>query len=106
MIFGNGFLEAVYEEALSLEFRNNKIPFTEQKQINIYYKNKLLNKKYFADFICFDKILIELKVCEKIIDEHIGQIINYLKATDIKLGIIINFGSKSLEYKRIANTNS
>lgn len=98
---GSGFLEAVYQEALILEFNNQGIPHRSQQEIDIYYKEKLLNKKYISDFICFNEIIVELKTVEKLKSEHYAQVLNYLKATKCKLGILINFGSSSLEYKRI-----
>lgn len=98
---GSGFLEAVYQEALILEFNNQGIPHRSQQEIDIYYKEKLLNKKYISDFICYNQIIVELKTVEKLKSEHYAQVLNYLKATKCTLGILINFGSSSLEYKRI-----
>ena len=98
---GNGFLEAVYQEALSLEFEEQGVPFEKEKQIEIYYKDLLLEKKYRADFVCYDKIIIELKSVSTLTPEHESQILNYLNATEIRLWILINFGSKSLYFKRI-----
>ena len=98
---GNGFLEAVYHEALEKEFRNRNIPFESQMQFDIYYKGEILDKKYIADVICYGKIIIELKAVDKLSEEHYSQVINYLKASKLILGILINFGSKSLEFKRV-----
>ncbi len=98
---GSGFLEAVYQEALALEFKNLNIPFQKEQMIEIYYRGQLLDKKYFADFVCFDKIIIELKALDSLNSKHESQVLNYLKASNYKLGILVNFGSKSLEYKRI-----
>lgn len=98
---GSGFLEAVYQEALILEFNNQGIPHRSQQEIDIYYKEKLLNKKYISDFLCYNEIIVELKTVEKLKSEHYAQVLNYLKATKCTLGILINFGSSSLEYKRI-----
>jgi len=98
---GNGFLEAVYQEALSIEFTTRNIPFEKEKQLYIYYKDMQLSKRYIADFICYNNIIIELKATESIIKEHVSQLINYLHATNNKIGLLINFGSNSLEYKRI-----
>ncbi len=98
---GCGFLEAVYREALAIEFRNHGIPFEQEKSVDIYFKSIKLNKKYIADFICYDKIVLELKALSKITTEHESQLLNYLKATGLKLGILINFGEKSLKYKRL-----
>lgn len=98
---GYGFLEAIYQEALSIEFNLLNIKFEREKHIDVYYKNHLLTKNYIADFVCYDEIIIELKAVDKISKEHISQIINYLNATNKKIGLLINFGSSSLEYKRI-----
>ena len=98
---GNGFLEAVYQEALEKEFELRKIPYKRETPIAIYYKNEKLKKFYIADFICFDKIIVEIKSLAAITPEHHGQVVNYLKATRLNLGLIINFGKKSMEHKRI-----
>ena len=98
---GCGFLESVYQEALSHEFMIQKIPHEREKTLTITYKDIELNKKYIADFVCFDKIIIELKAVSQLNAEHEAQVLNYLKATGYKLGILVNFGSKSLEYKRL-----
>ncbi|WP_234445779.1 GxxExxY protein [Carboxylicivirga marina] len=99
----NGFLEPVYQEALAKEFRIQDIPFQQESMINIYYKGDKLDKYYKADFICYDEIIIELKALGELTKEHESQLINYLKATDKKLGILINFGKSSLQYKRVIN---
>ncbi len=98
---GNGFLEAVYQEALSLEFLEKEIPFEKEKKIKIEYKNKILNKEYSADFFCFDKIIVELKALGFLVSDHESQLLNYLKATNCKVGLLVNFGEKSLKYKRM-----
>lgn len=98
---GSGFFEAVYQEALEKEFKMQNIPFEREYEINIYYKDELLKKKYFADFICYNKILIELKALSALAGEHEAQVLNYLKATNYKLGLLINFGEQSLIYKRL-----
>ena len=100
---GSGFLEAVYQEALELELGRRGIPFMSQKKIQIKYKGILLNQFYIADLLCYDKIIVELKAVSIILPEHEAQIINYLKATDIKLGILLNFGEDSLYFKRFPN---
>ncbi|MCL6590014.1 MAG: GxxExxY protein [Firmicutes bacterium] len=101
---GCGFLEAVYQEALEIELAENDIPFESQKKINICYKGKVLNKEYLADFVCFNKIIVEIKAIKRITEIEEAQIINYLKAAKLLLGLIINFGSMKLEWKRYANT--
>ena len=95
-----GFLEAVYQESLAIEFYNHNIPFEQEKKLNIYFRGIKLNKKYIADFICFDKIILELKAVAITTVEHDSQLLNYLKVTGLKLGILINFGEKSLKFKR------
>jgi GxxExxY protein len=103
---GSGFLEAVYQEALEIEFASNHIPTRKEVPLQIYYKDQLLSKYYLADFICFDKIIVELKALSKLTTEHQSQVLNYLKATNLELGILINFGQSSLEYKRIIREHS
>jgi GxxExxY protein len=98
---GMGFKEAVYKDALELEFDNCKIPFRREKPYIIRYKEKILPRKYFADFVVFNSIILEVKATPVIINPFVYQTINYLKASGIKLGIIANFGSKSLTYKRV-----
>ena len=97
---GSGFLEAVYQEALEKEFDNQDIPYNSQPVVKIYYKGKLLNKTYQPDFICFDEVIVEIKAIDKLSGIEQAQIINYLKATGLKVGLLVNFGSKSLEHKR------
>ena len=98
---GSGFLEAIYQEALEIEFQNKQIPFDRESRLYVYYKGIQLNKEYMADFICYDQIIIEIKAVSELNTEHQSQLLNYLKATGKKLGILINFGSPSLEYKRM-----
>jgi GxxExxY protein len=103
---GHGFLEAVYQECLTLEFAAESIPFEEKKELNLYYKKKQLKQRYEPDFICFDEIVVEIKTAKTIADEYRAQIINYLKATDKKLGLLVNFGHHSkLEHERFVNLN-
>ncbi len=98
---GHGFLEAVYQEALEINFIEKEIPYEREKELNIYFKGKLLNKRYYADFFCYNKIIVELKASSGLTDADIGQVINYLKATEAKIGLLFNFGLPSLQYKRI-----
>ena len=100
---GSGFLEPVYQEALGIEFNNKNIPYKREQELEINYKGIQLEKKYIADFVCFENIIVELKSVEKINQFHQSQVINYLKATGFKLGILVNFGNTKLEYKRIVN---
>ncbi len=103
-VLGCGFLEAVYQEALEIELEDNSIPFEPQKRIQISYKDRILKKEYEADFLCFDKIIVEIKAIKEITEIEEAQMLNYLKATKLPLGLLINFGGKQLEWKRYANT--
>ena len=98
---GMGFKEAVYKDALEVEFKSQSVPFVKEKQFKIEYKGIVLPHKYYADFIIFNSIILEVKATKFIIDSFIAQTINYLKASGIKLGIIANFGEKSLTHKRV-----
>ena len=100
---GNGFLEAVYQEALAIEFRDRTIPFHKEVRLEISYKGKTLEKYFVADFVCYDTIIIELKAVKDLQPVHEAQVLNYLKATNNKLGLLINFGKSSLQYKRFVN---
>jgi GxxExxY protein len=100
---GCGFLEAVYQEALLLELGERGIPYESPKPLKLHYKGNRLTQEYFADVACFDKILLELKAVAHLVEAHEAQLHNYLKATGMKLGILLNFGHHpKLEYKRIA----
>ena len=98
---GPGFLEAVYQESLMLEFLEQGIPFEKEKDIRIIYKGRALDKYYKADFLCFDNIIVEVKALSEISNDHISQLLNYLKATKLRVGLLVNFGSSSLVYKRL-----
>jgi GxxExxY protein len=98
---GNGFLEIVYKDALEYEFLLRKIPYKREKSFDITYKDKQLPHKYNADFIIYDKIVLEVKAVSEIIERYFRQTLNYLKVTKFKLGIIVNFGEESLKYKRV-----
>ncbi len=100
---GPGFLESVYQEALENEFSNLEIPFIKEVKMEIYYGDKKLKKYFKADFLCYDKIIIELKTVSFIPPAHYAQVKNYLVATKKELGILVNFGTPSLTYKRILN---
>lgn len=98
-----GFLEAVYQEAMEIELSKRNIPFVPQKRIQIQYKDVLLNQYYVADLYCYDKIIVELKAVTTILPEHEAQIINDVKSTGTKLGLLTNFGEESLYFKRFPN---
>ncbi len=98
---GKGFLEAVYQEALAIEFSEKNIPFLKEEKINVFYKNQKLTKYYIADFVCYNEILIEIKALDAISSDNISQMLNYIKATGFDLGLIINFGASKVQIKRI-----
>ena len=101
---GNVFLEDVYQECLGIEFEERKIPYEEKPGLELAYKGRKLRKRYEPDFVCFDKIVVELKAVKALADEHRAQLFNYLKATRTKLGLLVNFGGHpKLEYERIVN---
>ena len=91
-VLGDGFLEAVYQEALEIEFQRRGIPYQREKELEIEYDGVIVQKKYVADFVCYDKIIVELKAISELEDSHRGQIRNYLKATNFRLGLLVNFG--------------
>ena len=97
---GNGFLEAVYQEALEIELGIQKIPFEREKSQYIYYKGKKLKKRYIPDFMCYDKIVVEVKALSQMSSDTESQVLNYLKTTGYKVGILVNFGEQSLKYKK------
>src|SRR5438046_4295056 len=105
-VLGPGFLEPVYQEALEFELAARAIPFIPQHEIRIAYKGQYLKKSYVADFYVFDAIIVEIKALDKLIDRELAQLLNYLKATGTKVGVLINFGSIGrLEWMRIALTS-
>ena len=85
---GNGFLEAVYQEALAIEFGLMNIPFRREAKIDIFYKGKKLSKEYFADFICYDTIVVELKAVSKLVNANKAQVLNYLHGTKLAVGLL------------------
>ena len=102
---GCGFLEAVYHECLEIEFSHQAIPFLSQKELSLEYRDRKLKQSYKADFVCYNKIIVEIKAVSKIIDEHRAQILNYINASKFELGLLINFGHyPKLEYERLALT--
>lgn len=99
---GSGFLEAVYQESLSLEFAIQGIPHVSQGQLLLKYKGQVLSAKYVPDFVCFESIIVELKALKETTSEHLAQVHNYLKATGLRLGLLVNFGQHpKLSYQRI-----
>ena len=100
---GFGFLERVYENAMFIELNNMGLNVEKQKRLVVYYENQQIGN-YFADFLIEEKVIIELKAVERLVEEHELQIINYLRATDLEVGLILNFGKKP-EFKRKIFTN-
>ncbi|MCO5286485.1 MAG: GxxExxY protein [Chitinophagaceae bacterium] len=98
---GAGFLEVVYKDALEIEFKNAGIHFEREKEYTVNYKGNILKHKFFADFIVFDKIILEVKAVKTLADEHIAQTINYLKVSDEKIALLVNFNEPKLNYKRL-----
>ncbi len=102
-VLKEGFLEAVYQEALAVEFIERRVPFRREVEIPIIYRGQQLACGYRADFVCYGDVLVELKAIRRVTDIESAQIIHYLKATGIKKGLLINFGGSSLEHRRFAN---
>lgn len=100
---GFGFLEKVYQNSMYFELKSRGYKVEAQKPIKVYFKNELVGE-YYADLLIEDKIIIELKACEILIDAHIAQLMNYLKATEMEVGLLLNFG-KEAEFKRLIYTN-
>ena len=98
---GCGFLERVYQDALEIEFKNRHIPYEREKEIQIMYKGKPLGEPYRADFVCYGKIIVELKAVDELCGIPRSQVINYLKATGFKLGLLVNFGEEFANVERI-----
>ena len=99
-VLGCGFLETVYQQALAKELAVCKIPFRKEVQFPVSYKGETLDCYYQADFICYSDVVVELKALDALTGQHESQLINYLKATGHKRGLLVNFGQKSLQYKR------
>lgn len=101
-VLGSGFLEPVYQEAMEIEATTRGLPFVSQKVLKIHYKEYVLNKEYIPDLIYFDQIIVELKALDRLSGKEESQLLNYLKATGMKVGVLINFGSHpKLEWKRL-----
>jgi GxxExxY protein len=97
---GCGFLEAVYQEALALELAARDVPHRREVDLPVYYKGQRLNTAYRADFLCYDCVIVELKALARLSGTEEAQVINYLKASRHEIGLVLNFGAPSLEYKR------
>jgi len=100
---GAGFFESVYSEALQVEFKKAEIPYEREEKLQVFYEDQFLNKYFRADYVCYNSIIIELKATKYLVDADRQQTLNNVKATKFKLGLLINFGTPSLTYKRIVN---
>lgn len=99
---GCGFLEEVYQEALEMELEMQGIPFSSQQEVQLYYKGRPMKRHYIPDFIIIGKIIVEIKAVEELTDQHRAQLINYLHATGLELGLLVNFGHyPKVEWERI-----
>lgn len=98
---GKGFNEIVYKDALEIEFKLNNISFEREKKFELTYKSFPLPRQYNADFVVYDKIILEAKAIESLSNSNIKQTLNYLAASEMKLGLLVNFGEDSLKYKRV-----
>ena len=98
---GKGFSEIVYKDALEVEFKNENIFFEREKEYSVNYKGTILPHKFYADFIVFGNVILEIKSVNKIADEHIAQAINYLKVSQNKIALVVNFNEDKLNYKRL-----
>ncbi len=98
---GYGFSEVIYKDAMEMEFISNNFLFRREDELSVLYKGKILKHRFFADFICNDQIIVEVKSCDKgITDDHVAQILNYLRVSEKSIGLMVNFGKRRLEYKR------
>ena len=104
---GCGFHEPVYQECLGIEFEHCRIPTIALPALSLEYRDRILQQKYFPDFVCYGKIIVELKAITGLTDEHRAQLLNYLKAGSFELGLLVNFGHyPKLQYERIAKTQT
>ncbi|MBQ3362973.1 MAG: GxxExxY protein [Muribaculaceae bacterium] len=103
---GCGFLEKVYQEALAIELKEANVPFKREALLKIHYKGNVLQQEYIADFVCYDKIIVELKAVSELNDIHRAQLINYLKATGCELGLLANFSDRKLKVERFCNSKN
>ncbi len=102
-LLGSGLLEIVYKDALEIEFKSHNIPFQREKEFSIEYKGIILPHKFYADFIVYDDIILEVKSVKEISNDHLAQTLNYMKLANTPIGIIANFQNKSLVHKRLIN---
>ncbi|HEY0968066.1 MAG TPA: GxxExxY protein [Opitutaceae bacterium] len=104
---GCGFTEPIYQECLDIEFAHLGLPFSAQPMLSLSYREKPLKHRFVPDFICYEKIILEIKAVSTLTDEHRAQLLNYLNATGLELGLLVNFGHyPKIQHERIANTRS
>lgn len=100
-VLGKGHDEVIYKDALVVELNRSNVPFAREKKFEVTYKDVILPHCYFADFVVFGKVLLEAKAIEKLADAHMKQVLNYLAASKLRVGLLVNFGGDSLEWKRV-----
>jgi GxxExxY protein len=98
---GHGFNEIVYKDCLEIEFGIRGIPFSREFSIYVHYKGNVLESNYAADFICFGEVIVEVKALKELADTHMQQVLNYLKGTKLRRGLLLNFGAPRMEFKRV-----
>lgn len=98
---GSGLLEVIYKDALEIEFGVNNIPFVREKEFVVEYRGIVLPHRFYADFVVYDDIILEVKAIKEFSNEHIAQTLNYIKLSDSEIGLLVNFQTKSLQYKRL-----
>jgi GxxExxY protein len=103
-IKGHGFAEPAYQECMEIELAERGLPNTPQKEMPIFYKGRTLKKTYIADFVAYERIIVELKALDRLTEREEAQVINYLKSSGLEVAVLINFGAPSLEWKRIVLT--
>lgn len=101
---GKGFLEVIYKDALEIEFQAANIPYQREKEYPVFYKDILLNRKFYADFVVFNDVMLEVKAVAGVIEEHYPKVLNYLAVSKCKVALLVNFGESSLKFKRIVLT--
>ena len=103
-ILDPGLLEIVYKDALEIEFKNHNIPYEREKRYDVEYKGYILPHDFYADFVVYDDIILEVKSVKEVTNEHLARTLNYMKLADTPIGIIVNFQNKSLSHKRLIST--
>jgi len=100
-VLGRGLREIVYKDAMEYEFNRNRIPFEREKEYKVHYKEIVLAHRFYADFVVFGDLILEIKACESIHQDSINQTLNYIAIARCKLGLVINYGARSLQYRRV-----